>query len=103
MHNQKSIKNKINTEKGDNMIAISLLEKLLVAFPEDTEKIKEYTKNEEYAELRALLLKSSGVWPMPRFDKEIKAFKDGRFSDIPTAGERNKRFFLAMEAVKAAA
>jgi hypothetical protein len=82
------------------MISNDLLQQLLGAFPKDAEKIKEHVQKGEDAELRALLLKSAGIHPMPRFDEEIKALKEGRFSDILSTEKRKKRFSLAMEAVR---
>jgi hypothetical protein len=82
------------------MISNDLLQKLLVAFPKNAEEIKKHVQREEWAELRSLLLKISGIHPMPRFDEEIRALKEGRFSDIPSTEERKKRFSLAMEAVR---
>lgn len=83
------------------MIQKRLLEELLVVFPRNAEKIKEHAEKRENAELRALLLKSSGVYPFPRFTEEIEAFKEGRFGDILSIKERERRFSLTMMAVRA--
>lgn len=76
------------------IIKEDLLKRLLVAFPDNAQKIKKYAEEEEDDKLLKLLLETTS-----HFDEDIKALKEGRLKDVPSREERKKRDALILEVI----